>query len=310
MTLLHSIEATAARAAVHILRALSPVAASNVGGAIARTIGPLLPASRIADINLQMALPELDSTARRRVIRGVWDNLGRTLGELPHLGRLVKDAPTGPAWRMEGVENFEAIAASGGPAIFVTGHFGNWEMLPPAAAHFGSPLSSFFRPADNRAIDVIIAELRARAGGGDVSYFAKGREGAVQALIHLRRGGFLGVLFDQKMNDGIEARLFGRPSMTAPAAARLALRLGCPVIPIYVCRDGPARLCVVCEPALTHPQTGDKAADILALTQAMNDRLEAWVRARPEAWLWLHRRWNKSLYTAPLPPFPGGKPPG
>lgn len=293
---MHRVEAAAVRGALRVLRALGPARASDLGGAVARAVGPWLPASRVADVNLRLAMPELGAAARRRVIHGVWDNLGRTAGEFPHLGRLVQDAPEGPGWRVEGVAHVEAVARAGGPAIFATAHYGNWEMLPPACARFGAPPSSFYRPADNRAVDAVIAELRAEAGGGAVDYFPKGRDGAVQALVHLRRGGFLGVLFDQKMNDGIEARLFGRPAMTAPALARLALRLRCPVVPLYVRREGPARLVVVFEAPLALPDSGDKAADTLALTQAVNDRLEAWVRARPELWLWLHRRWDKALY--------------
>lgn len=296
MTVLHRVEAAAARAALWLLRALGPVRASNFGGGVARAVGPLLPASRVADVNLRLALPELDAAARRRIVRGVWENLGRTVGELPHLGGLVRDAPEGPGWRAEGGANVEALLQAGGAAIFAGAHFGNWEMLPPAGARFGATPASFYRPADNRAVDALIGQLRAEAGGGKVAYFPKGRDGAVQALKHLRQGGFLGVLFDQKMNDGIEARLFGRPAMTAPALARLALRLRCPVVPLYVWREGPARLVVVFEPPLELPNSGDKVADTLALTQAANDRLEAWVRARPEAWLWLHRRWDKALY--------------
>ena len=83
-------EALAARAALALLRRLGPVRASNLGGAVARAIGPLLPKSRVADINLRHAMPELDGPARRRVIRGVWENLGRTVAELPHVGSLVR----------------------------------------------------------------------------------------------------------------------------------------------------------------------------------------------------------------------------
>jgi KDO2-lipid IV(A) lauroyltransferase len=99
------------------------------------------------------------------------------------------------------------------------------------------------------------------------------------------------MLVDQKMNDGIEARLFGLPAMTAPAAAAFALRFRCPVIPGHSERIGPARFRLVCDPPLNLPDTGDRTADLAALTQAINDRLEAWIRARPEQWLWLHRRW-------------------
>ena len=123
--------------------------------------------------------------------------------------------------------------------------------------------------------------------------FPKGAAGARLALAHLSRGGYLGMLMDQKMNDGIEARFFGRPAMTAPALAALALRFRCPVVPAHVQRVGPARFRLVCEEPLDLPDTGDRQADILAVTQAVNDRLERWIRARPEGWLWLHRRWPK-----------------
>ena len=61
-------------------------------------------------------------------------------------------------------------------------------------------------------------------------------------------------------------------------------------------RLGPARLRIVVEPPLALPDSGDRDADILALTEAINRRLEAWVRARPKSWLWLHRRWPKETY--------------
>ena len=296
MTLQHRLELWLARALLAVLRALGPVRASNLAGAFARTVGPLLPVSRIADVNLRLALPQLDRAARRRVVRGVWDNLGRTVGELPHLGSLPQGRLPGPSWYIEGGERIDALAARGGPGILFSGHLGNWELMPVACAFHGVPVASFYRAADNPAVDALMAELRLAATGGRSFLFPKGQTGSRQAMAHLAKGGFLGVLFDQKMNDGVEARLFGRPTMTASGLAAMALRLRCPLVPGYVERLGPARFRLIAEDALPLPDTGDHAADVLALTQAMNDRLEAWVRRKPESWLWLHRRWNKVLY--------------
>jgi len=293
MSLLHQAEALMARAALRLLRALGPAASSNLAGTLSRAIGPLLPVSRIADANLRAALPELDAAARRRVVRGVWDNLGRTVGELPHLASLHETA-TGPGWELAGDDTLRWLTAKGGAAIFFSGHIGNWEVLPLAAAARGLPLSSFYRPAENKEIDAMMLDLRRRAARADIQMFSKGATGARQSLMHLSRGGQLGMLMDQKMNDGIEAKFFGRPAMTAPALAAMALRLGCPVIPSYVERLGPARFRVTCEPPLTLPDTGDRTADIAALTQMVNDTIERWVRAKPESWLWLHRRWPKA----------------
>jgi Kdo2-lipid IVA lauroyltransferase/acyltransferase len=295
VTLLMRAEALAARAALALLRRLGPVRASNLGGAICRAIGPRLPVSRVADANLRLAMPELDRAARRAVIRGVWDNLGRTVGEFPHLAHLKQDPVSGPGWDMAGAEHLAAQVARGGPVIFMSGHIGNWEMLPPGAAHHGLPFASFYRAAGNPLVDQMIRALREEAMGRSVPLFAKGARGARGALAYIARGGRLGMLMDQKMNDGIEARLFGHPAMTAPALAAMALRYRCPVIPGYVERLGPARLRIHVAPPLDLPDSGDRQADILALTQAVNDQLESWIRAHPGSWLWLHRRWPRDV---------------
>lgn len=284
--------AMAVRGALALLRRMGPVAASNLGGRIARSVGPLLPVTRVGDANLRLALPGLDKAARQAVLRDVWDNLGRTVAELPHVAALGR-TDQGPGWEIVGEDIIRVAAAQPGPVILFSAHLGNWEMLPAVAGALGIRLSSFYRAASNKAVDALIADLRRQAVGADVPNFAKGSQGARAALGHLSRGGRLGMLVDQKMNDGIAAPFFGHDAMTAPAAAAFALRFGCPLIPAHVERLGPARFRVVVEPALDMPASGDRQADIAALTAAMNARLESWVRARPGEWLWLHRRWPK-----------------
>ena len=292
---LQRLEAVAVGLLLRLFRGLGPARASNLGGGLCRLIGPLLPVSRVADANLRLAMPGLDRMARSRIVRGTWENLGRTVAEFPHLGGLSYDTPSGPGWVAVGSEILRAQAERGGSVLFVSGHIGNWEMLPPAVAHFGLRFSSFYRAAGNPLVDAIIRDLRRSAMRADVPLFAKGARGARAALKHVMRGGSLGMLVDQKMNDGIEAKLFGQPAMTATALAAIALRRRCPVIPGRIERIGPARLRLVVEPALTLPDSGDRVADEAALTQRINDLLERWIRARPEEWLWLHRRWPRHL---------------
>ena len=261
MTALHHVEAAAARLALRLVRALGPVRSSNLFGAVFRTLGPWLPVSRVAHANLAAALPELDAAGRTRVVRGVWDSLGRTIGELPHIPDL-RETASGPGWCFEGDATLLALRDRGGPLIFFSAHYGNWEVLPLAAAARGMPFSLFYRPAENKQIDAMMLDLRRQVSGAGTPMFAKGAAGARQALAHLSRGGRLAMLMDQKMNDGIAATFFGRPAMTAPALAALALRLRCPVVPGYVERIGPARFRVVCEPPFVLPETGDRTADV------------------------------------------------
>mgnify|MGYP002622753259 FL=1 len=267
-----------------LCRRLGPVASSNLGGFLARNIGPLLPVSRVARHNLARMLPELDAAARRQVVRGMWDNLGRVAAELPHLPEM--------RWEIVGVEHLAPLRERGGPAILVSGHLGNWEVLPPALATLGIRMGSVYRAAGNAAVDALVNRLRAEAvEGRPLPLFPKGAAGARAALKHLSQGGVLGMLADQKMNDGIPVPLLGHEAMTAPAPAQLALRFRCPLIPGRVERLGPCHFRLVVEPPLPLPEGGDRQAAIQALTRAINDRLSAWIRERPAEWLWAHRRW-------------------
>jgi KDO2-lipid IV(A) lauroyltransferase len=99
------------------------------------------------------------------------------------------------------------------------------------------------------------------------------------------------MLADQKMNDGIALPFFGRPAMTAPALAVLALRFDCDVLPARVERLAGARFRLTVYPPLPLPRSGDHHADVAMLMILVNQTLESWIRDRPEQWFWLHRRW-------------------
>jgi KDO2-lipid IV(A) lauroyltransferase len=291
---LHRAEALAAWLGFTFLRALSPVSASNAGGTIARAVGPFISASKTADRNLKAVMPELDAAARRRIIAGAWENLGRTVGELAHIGTF-RETESGPGYAVTGWEHVDKVKAAGGPCLFFTGHMGNWEILPPAAFDHGTEIAFMYRAASNPIVDAMILRLREEAFGRKVTMFAKGAAGAQAAYRHVAKGGYLGMLIDQKLDNGISAPFFGRPAMTAPALATFALKLNCPVIPVLVRRTAPARLQLEIEPPLTPVITGNRDADILALTTTTNAILERWIRAKPESWLWLHRRWPKDV---------------
>jgi KDO2-lipid IV(A) lauroyltransferase len=292
--LLAIIEAALVRAILVCLRRLPADTASNLGGGFARFMGPLLPVSKVADRNLRLAMPELDKIARKKLVLEIWENLGRTVCEMPHLGRLPRDSVAGPGWSLQGTEITKKLLSQGGPVIFFSGHIANWEMWGRVASDQGFvPNGLIYRAAANKHVDKVLADLRAEINGGHTRWFPKGAAGARQAMAHLKAGHYLLMLADQKMNDGVEARFFGKKAMSPPALAALALRYRCPVVPAFCRRVGPARFVMVVEPPLTLPDSGDKNADILALTQAVNDKLEARIREVPGQWLWLHKRWPK-----------------
>lgn len=286
------LEAVAMDLAFALFRALGPVRASNLGGALARAIGPWLPPSRVARRNLAMVFPGRAEAERRAILRAAWDSLGRTVAEMPHLGDLGPTA-TGPGWEILGAAHLEPLAA-GGPALLVSAHLANWEVLPAALLGAGIPLASIYRAPDNPIVARRVRRWRRRATGGQaLPLFPKGAAGARAALRHLASGGILGLLADQKMNDGVAVPFMGHLAMTPAAPAQLALRFRCPVIPGRVERIGPARFRIRVDPALALPASGDRGQDLHALTLAINESIAAWVRERPGEWLWFHRRWPR-----------------
>lgn len=309
VTFAHHVEAAVVRAGLALFKALPPAAASNLAGAIARTIGPWLKPSRIAEQNLAAALPTLSEADRRRIVGEVWDTMGRNAGEMVHLGALVESV-SGPGFVVTGFEeNWAASLATPGPSIVMTAHYGNWEVIPRILRARGINHGFIYRAAGNPLVDDIIQDIRRRNLGADVPMFAKGGTGARRAYAFMAKGGQVGMLTDQKLDNGIAVPFFGRPAMTAPAMATFALKFRCPVLPVRVLRRAPARLELICEPPMTLPDTGNREADIASLTLAMNQQLERWITAEPGAWLWLHRRWPKESYrrlkTTDNPAAPG-----
>lgn len=261
--------------------------ASDLGGCIARSIGPHLGASKRARINLARAMPELDEAAITRIVRGMWDNLGRVVAEYPHLHEIDIYAPGG---RVEviGTDEIRMNRSPDKRYIFFSAHYGNWEIAGLAAAQAEFAIAEIYRAANNPFVDDLIN--RARSGTG-AELIPKGSIAARRAIAAIQEGRHLCMLVDQKMNDGIAVPFFGRDAMTAPALARLALRFNCIVVPTRVERVQGAHFRLICDPPLDLPKSGKAQADTLALMTAVNATIERWIRARPEQWFWLHRRW-------------------
>jgi Kdo2-lipid IVA lauroyltransferase/acyltransferase len=284
-------EALAAVAVLVFFRLLPTDAASAVGGWLGRVVGPRLPITRRAGRNLRRALPELDDAAAARTLRAMWDNFGRMLGEYPHNDAITRDAGRGGRVEIVGEEHIAAIRQSGGPCLLFSGHFANFEIFAKSCAAAGMGYAQVYRAPNNPLVGRLLMRLRRLPPD---AIMPKGAAGARKALAVLKQGGRVGMLTDQKMNDGIPVPFFGREAMTAPAVAQLALRFRCPVVPVRMERLGGCRFRMTFHAPLNLPDSGDRHADIAAMMAGINRILEGWIRERPGEWLWLHRRWPDS----------------
>ena len=288
--LLHLVEGAGAVALYAIFRILPVEAASGLGGFLGRAVGPRLAISRRALRNLQQALPETSEAEGWRIIRGMWDNLGRVIAEYPHLGK-YRVYERGGRIEIIGAENIRAQAAPGKPAIFFSGHFGNWEVPTLALTQAGLDVVEMYRAANNPIVDRLMSHSRGFVGS---ELAAKGSGGARRMLAAMKAGRHIALLVDQKANDGIPVPFFGRDAMTMPSPAVFAQRFGCALIPVRVDRLPRARFRITCEKPLEIALAGDAKPDSLAIMTEVNQVLERWIRERPDHWFWLHRRWPEA----------------
>lgn len=275
------------------LRLIPPARASDIGGAVASFLGPRIPRSDIARRQLRMAYPGISHAEVERITKGVWENLGRTALEYPHLDKLwdyeLGRAPGAGRIEVEGIDYFLALRESRRPTIIFTAHLANWELLAVCAAHYKLPVAVFFRRPNNPYINRLIGKIRGENMG---TLLPTDIGGAISAARLLDEGKHIGLLVDQHFSRGPALPFFGLPAHTAPTLARLALQFNCAVHGARVERLPHGRFRVSIEPAIALPQEGTRDEKIVALMSEVNRTVERWVREHPEQWLWLHRRWR------------------
>ena len=258
----------------------------------ARWLGPKLKRHQVALENLAIAFPEKSPAEREKIAVDAWAQLARGILEYGYLDQIFDlDLENPEAGRIElkNGELFDKLRDDGLPAILFTGHLGNFELLPMAAAKYGMELQSMFRAPNNPYAASKVAKARKEVAGNLV---ASGQGASFQLMSALDRGIHVGMLVDQKFRRGIDVPFFGKDAPSNPLLAKLARRYDCPVHGARTVRlpDGRFRLEVTEEIELPRDEQGD--VDIRATTELINGIVEGWVREHPEQWLWIHRRWG------------------
>jgi KDO2-lipid IV(A) lauroyltransferase len=269
-----------------------PLAAARLeADALSSVVYMLTPGwRRVAETNLRLAFPEADAVARDRIIRGTYRNLGRVALAVARMSRL--NAGNISDWiRYEGFEHFEAALAKGNGVLFMTAHLGNWELSAFAHALFGHPMHVMVRPLDNPWLDRLIEARRASCGNRTI----RKQDSARRVFQLLRRNEAVGILVDQNAagDDGVFVDFFGVRASATAGLAKVAMRTGAAVIPGFAFwKPSEKRYVLRFYPPLEMAPGEDGEAAIVANTQKCQGFLEDVIRAHPDQWLWIHRRWK------------------
>lgn len=284
---------------VKALGLLPRAMARAIASALTRFLYALLSRlQKTAEINLRIAFPDWSEAQLKSVIRGMLRNLGWMAAEFARFPKYTKQN-IDQIIVLDGHENFLEGQRRGKGVLYLTGHFGAWELSSFAHALYGFPLHYMARPIENRRIDALVNGYRCLSGNQPIFK----NESARVTLKVLKDAGTIGILADQNTmpSEAVFVDFFGKVASTTTGIARLALHTGAAVVPGYAVWDerlGKYRLRF--EPAVELVRTGDTEQDILENTQNFAKVLEDIIRKYPDQWVWVHGRWNTR---------PSGEPP-
>ncbi len=296
------LEYVAARSALGILGWLPQPfsrAASRALGALSYWLWPRL--RKVGLFNLRLAFPDWPERRQRQVLFQLFQNLGRMLADFSHFPRLNR-ANIERLIVYEGFEHFARAQAQGKGVLFLTAHFGNWELSSFAHGLYGYPLNYVVRELDNTLIDALVNSYRSSSGGRAIEK----RDFAFQAMRALKKGEAVGILMDQNMQpaEGIFVDFFGRSACTTSSPARLVQKTGVPIVlGLVLWNSRIGKYTLKFDPVEWIPRA-DPEQEIVANTQNFSRLIEGYVRQYPDHWLWVHKRWKtRPPGEPPLYPF-------
>lgn len=249
---------------------------------------------RVGMRNLELAFPENTLQENERILKASFKNLGRMLGETSQFPRATKEKLARLVqfeFDPESYALYKKRKAEGRGTIIAGPHLGNWEMAVFAYSALREPLNYLARPIDNPLIEDLTVRIRTRFGNRPINK----TNSVATAIELLRTGNILGVLPDVNVHpkEGVFVPFFGRLACTTSGVAMLALRTGAMIVPMCGVWDEAEKKYKVIHGSIIEPaRTGDRHQDVLQTTAAFTAAMENFVRAYPEQWLWIHKRWK------------------
>ncbi len=259
---------------------------SLLGGVILYVYGKFSSKNNIAFYNLNKIFPNKNRKEKKKIIDRMWFHFGRVIGEYPHLENIK--TLTNKNISIRGLDNLVNGLEKNRNCLFFSAHLGNWELTSHPLTESGHNISFIYRAPNNKLVDNLLRKIRNKYG---VKLIKKGSEGAKDCISVLKReGGNIGMLIDQKMNDGIEAKFFNYKTMTASAIAKFSLKYKCPIIPAVCMRKKGVQFEICYLPEISYRKIINLKTE-LNIMNYLNTYVEKWIKECPDQWIWIHNRW-------------------
>ena len=259
--------------------------ASNLGELIGKKVGPKFKSKKIIERNINLIFPDIKSERVDEIIQKMWGNYGRILSEYV----FMKDFRNGNLKdyiNIEGLEYLNEIKNKNIPAVFVSGHFNNFELMAMQIEKNGIQLGAIYRPLNNFFLNSTMENIRKNFICN--KQIKKGLSGIREILNLFRKNTSIALMIDQRVTEGIKSNFFKQKAFTTTIPAQLVKKFSCPIISIYIERVNKHKF----EMVINKPIYFSKDESLEYITQQLNYLLEKMILKKPEQWILTHNRWK------------------
>ena len=268
-----------------IFRILGPTVSSNLGGKLFEIIGPIFRSKNIIKKNLQIAMNNISNQEINKTSKLMWNNYGRVFAEYMFIkdfrfNRLSSNI------QVEGQDILENLKKNNKSAVFISGHFANFELMAMHIEKSGLDLCAIYRPLNNIFINKIMERIRKR-------YICKNQIkkgiGGVKNLISFTKKNYsTALMIDQRVSEGTLSNFFKKKAYTTTIPAQLVKKFNMPIIPVHIERFNDLNFKI----KIYKPLYFEKNSSIQHITDELNLVLQEMIKLNPYQWIWSHNRWK------------------
>jgi len=257
---------------------------SNLGFLIGKIIGPIFRSKKLIIKNLQKANLQKQNNLEK-IASDVLGNYGRIFAEYVHLKNFRNDKLE-KYISIEGLEHLKNLKKTKKRAVFISGHFNNFELMAMQIEKAGIELATIYRPLNNFLLNKTMEQIRTE--NICKNQIKKGRAGSREIIKNLIKGKSIAIMIDQRVREGIKIDFFNNQATTTTIPAQLIKKYNCELVPVYIER----RKNNYFKMFVSKPIKIDKNKSVLEITKFLNNLLERMILRNIDQWIWTHNRWK------------------
>ena len=257
---------------------------SNLGFLIGVIFGPLFKSKKQIIKNLEKANIQKKQNLKK-IASNVLGNYGRIFAEYVHLEDF-RNNKLNKYISIEGNEHLNDLKKSKKKAIFISGHFNNFELMAMQIEKVGIELAAIYRPLNNVFLNKTMEKIRTE--NICKNQIKKGRAGSREIIKNVKNGKSIAIMIDQRVREGEKVNFFNHLATTTTIPAQLIKKYDCELVPVYIERIKNNHFKMF----VSKPIKINNKKTIIEITKFLNDLLERMILRNVDQWIWTHNRWK------------------